>query len=121
MLFSLYNSLFIPYIQYSLLLCKFKYSNVEKLQKRAIGLATGNHYIAHAEPLFKLYYKLNVKDLYHLEILKFYYNLCYNRLPQYVNVYHNITQEYNFSYILRTRPLRRPFTRHVYAESCLKF
>ena len=35
-LFSQYNSLFIPYIQYSLLLWGSKYSNVEKLQKRAI-------------------------------------------------------------------------------------
>ena len=32
-LFSLYNSLFIPYIQYGLLLWGSKYSNVEKLQK----------------------------------------------------------------------------------------
>ena len=78
--FSLYNSLFIPYIQYGLLLWGSKYSNVEKLQKRAIRLATGSHYIAHTEPLFKLYYKLNVKDLYHLKILKFYYNLCCNIL-----------------------------------------
>ena len=53
--------------------------------------------LAHTDLLFKLYYKLNVKDLYHLKILKFYYNLCCNRLPQYFNVYHNITQEYNFS------------------------
>ena len=54
--------------------------------------------------------------------MKFYYNLCCNRLPQYFNVYHNITQEYNVSYNLRTMPLRLPFTRHVYAErSCLKF
>ena len=68
-LFSLYNSLFIPYIQYGLLLWGSKYSNVEKLQKRAIRLATGSHYIALTEPLFKLYYKLNVKDLYHLKIL----------------------------------------------------
>ena len=116
-LFSLYNSLFIPYIQYGLLLWGSKYSNVEKLQKRAIRLATGSHYIAHTELLFKLYYKQNVKHLYHLKILKFYYNLCCNRLPQYFNVYHNITQEYNFSYNLRIRPLRLPFTRHVYAES----
>ena len=93
MLFSLYNSLFISYIQYGLLLWGSKYSNVEKLQKRAIRLATGSHYIAHTKHLFKLYYKLNVKDLYHLKILKCYYNLCYNRLPQYCNVYHNITQE----------------------------
>ena len=50
-LFSLYNSLFIPYIQYGLLLWGSKYSNVEKLQKRAIRLATGSHYIAHTEPL----------------------------------------------------------------------
>ena len=54
-LFSLYNSLFIPYIQYGLLLWGSKYSNVEKLQQRAIQLVTGSHYIAHTEPLFKLY------------------------------------------------------------------
>ena len=120
-LFSLYNSLFIPYIQYGLLLWGSKYNNVEKLQKRVIKLATGSHYIAHTEPLFKLYYKLIVKDLYHLKILKFYYNLCCNRLLQYFNVFHNLTQEYNFSYNLRTRPLGLPFTRHDYAESCLKF
>ena len=82
------------------------YINVEKLQKRVIRLATGSHYIAHTESLFKLYYKLNVKDLYYLKILKLYYNLCCNTLPQYFNVYHNITQEYNVSYNLRTRPLR---------------
>ena len=53
--------------------------------------------------------------------MKLNYNLCCNRLPQYFNVYHNVTQGYNFPYNLRTRPLRPPFTRHVYAESCLKF
>ena len=53
--------------------------------------------------------------------MKIYINLCCSRLPQYFNVYHNVTQEYNFSYNLRTRPLRLTFTRHVYAESCLKF
>ena len=36
-------------------------------------------------------------------------------------MYQNATQEYNCSYILRTRPLRLPFTRHVYVEYCLKF
>ena len=61
-LFSLYNSLFIPYIQYGLLLWGSKCSNVEKLQKRAIRLATGSHYIAHSEPLFKRYYKLKGTD-----------------------------------------------------------
>ena len=40
------------------------------MQKRAIRIATGSHYIAHTEPLFKLYYKLNVKDLYHLKTLR---------------------------------------------------
>ena len=36
-------------------------------------------------------------------------------------MYHNVTQEYNFSCNLPTRPLRLPFTRQVCAESCLKF
>ena len=44
-------------MQYGLLLWVSKYSNVEKLQKRAIRLVTGSHYNAHTEPLFKLYYK----------------------------------------------------------------
>ena len=99
-LFSLYNSLFTPYTQYGLLLWGSEYSNVEKLQKRAIRSDTGSHYIAHTKQLFKLYCKLHVKDLYHLKILKFYYILCCNRLPQYFNVYHNITQEYTFLYII---------------------
>ena len=55
-------------------------------------------------------FKLNIIDLYHVKILKFYYNLCCNRLPQYFSAYHNVTQEYNFSYNLRTWPLRLPFT-----------
>ena len=97
------------------------YSNVEKQQKRAIRLAAGSHYIAHTEPPFTPYNKLNVKDLCCLKILKFYYNLCCNRLQRYFNVYHNVTQEYNFLNNLRTRPLRLPFTRHVCAESCLNF
>ena len=36
-------------------------------------------------------------------------------------MYQNANQEYIFSYNLRTRPLRLPFTRHAYAEYCLKF
>ena len=63
MLFSLCNSLFTPYIQDGLLLWGFKYSNVEKLKKRPIRLATGSHYIAHIEPLFKLYYKLDISEI----------------------------------------------------------
>ena len=109
-LFSLYNSLLISYIQYGLLLWGSKYSNVEKLQKRVIKRVTRSYYVANTEPLFKLYFKLNIIDLYHVKILKFYYNLCCNRLPQYFSAYHNVTQEYNFSYNLRTWPLRLPFT-----------
>ena len=51
-----------------------------------LDLSLESHYRAHTEPLFKLCYKLNVQDLYHLKILKFYYNLWCNRLPQYFNV-----------------------------------
>ena len=53
--------------------------------------------------------------------MKFYYNLCCNRLAQYFNMYHNVTLEYIVLYNVRTRPLRLLFTKHVYAESCLKF
>ena len=40
-------------------------AKLKKLQRRAIKLVTDSHYIAHTEPLFKIYYKLNVNDLYH--------------------------------------------------------
>ena len=36
--FSLFNSLFIPYIQYGLLLWGSKHSNVEKLQRELLDL-----------------------------------------------------------------------------------
>ena len=65
----------------------YYYEDLNIAMLKSCKKETGNHYIAHTEPLFKLYYKLNVKDLYHLKILKFYYNLCCNRLPQYFNVY----------------------------------
>ena len=91
-MFSSCNSLFITYILYGLFACEATYNNVEELQKRVIRLVSGSHHIAHTGPLFKLYFKLNVKDLYHLKVIKLYYNLCCNRLPQYFSAYHNISQ-----------------------------
>ena len=46
-----------------------------------------------AEPLFKLYYKLNVKDLYNLKILKFYYNffiIDYHNILMYIMVWYGM-------------------------------
>ena len=51
-LFTLYNSLTISYINYGLLLWGFDCHKLEILQKKALRFMTNSSYIAHTAPLF---------------------------------------------------------------------
>jgi len=70
---TLYNSLILPHIQYSLLAWGNKSKRVFKLQKRAVRLITCSKYNAHTEPLFKSLNLLKLDDIMILKTLKFYY------------------------------------------------
>ena len=83
-LFTLYNSLIISYINYGLLLWGIDCHKLEILQKKALRFMTNSSYIAHTAPLFIQHGVLRVTDMYKLKLLKFYYKLSYNLLPPYI-------------------------------------
>ena len=82
---TIYNSLILPHINYSILVWGFKSSRISKLQKRAVRMISCNKYNAHTEPLFKSLNLLKVEDIFKIKILKFYYKYSQKTLPLYFN------------------------------------
>ena len=70
-LFTLYNSLIISYINYGLLLWEIDCHKLEILQKKVLRFMTNSSYIAHTAPLFIQHGVLRVTDMYKLKLLKF--------------------------------------------------
>ena len=116
---TIYNSFFVPHLNYGSLVWGTKIKCLEKLQKRAIRTITHSDYIAHTEPLLKELKLLNVKDLFALKTLKFLHKFSHNELPSYFEVYRPQLTKIITPYELRVHPLPIPQVAHVYAESCL--
>ena len=77
-LFVLYNSLIVSYMNYGLLLWGIHSHKLELLQKKALRLMTNSNYLAHTTALLIKHGLLNVRDMYKLKLLKFYYKLSYD-------------------------------------------
>ena len=84
---TIYKSLFIPHINYGLLVWGRNLDSVAKLQKRAIRTITNSNFIAHSEPLQKELRLLNVYDIHYLNFFKFMYKLYHDELPIYFDNY----------------------------------
>ena len=82
-LHTIYNSLILPRINYSLLAWGTKCQKIELLQKKAVTVLHSKSSIAHTNPLFKKMNNLRVSDLYTCNLLKMYYKLYSNMLPVY--------------------------------------
>ena len=54
---------------------------------------TNSGYIAHTTPLLIKHGLLNVRDMYKLKMLKFYYKLAYDLLPPYFNYYTEVIEQ----------------------------
>ena len=80
----LYNSLILPFLQYSVLCWGYNVTRITKLQKRAIRVITNAKYNAHTEPLFKKMNLLKFNDMFDICALKIYYRLLDGSLPYYV-------------------------------------
>ena len=74
-LFTLYNSLIVSYINYGLLLWGVDCHKLETLQKKVLRFVTNSSYVAHTAPLLIRHGLLSVTDMYKLKLLKFYYKL----------------------------------------------
>ena len=82
-LHSIYNSLIMPHLNYSLLAWGTKSNKIELLQKKAIRVLYSKSPIAHTAPLYIKMKQPKLSDLYTCNLLKLYYKLYRNRLPPY--------------------------------------
>ena len=82
-LLQIYNSLFLPHINYCLLAWGYSSDRILKLQKQAIRLVCSANHLAHTEPLYKELHTLKLNDLLQAKALKFYFKYTHHELPQY--------------------------------------
>ena len=82
---TIYNSLILPHINYSILVWGFKSSRISKLPKMAVRMIYCSKYNAHAEPLFKFLNISKVEDIFKIKALKLYYKYSQKTLPLYFN------------------------------------
>ena len=84
-LFMLYNSLILPHITYCNIvwaICgKTKINHIYLLQKKALRVCTGSHYLANSHPLFYKLKTLKVQDINQLQVALFMFKLKNNLLP----------------------------------------
>ena len=114
-LFVLYNSLIVSYMYYGLLLWGIHSHKLDLLQSKALRLMTNSNYLAHTTPLLIKHGLLNVRDMYKLKLLKFYYKLSYDLLPPYFNKYIEIIEQ-KPARDLRFQYIHAPLVKRVYVE-----
>jgi hypothetical protein len=89
LLISLYNSMVLPHLQYSLMVCgnfevdrnKAQGETLLKLQERFVGFIAGKGGRYHADPLFAKYGLLKVGDLYRQQLRMHAWKFHNGRLP----------------------------------------
>ena len=119
-LLLIYNSLFLPHANYSILAWGFACDRILKLQKSAIRLISSAQYNAHTDPLFKTLKILKVTDLFKLKSLKFFFRYSKNELPGYFdNMFTSIPSTHNYPTRYRDVP-RYAIPRHASTEKCIR-
>ena len=118
-LHSIYNSLIMPHLNYSLLAWGIKSHKIEQLQKKAIRVLYSKSPIAHTEPLFIKMNQTKLSDLYTCQLLKLYYKLYRNKLPRYFD---NFLPEFGIhNHTLRNDLIRLPAIRCEFGEMNAKY
>ena len=81
----MYYSLFLPHMNYGILVWGPQAHRIFKLQKKAIRIITLSKYNAHTDPIYIELKFLKLDDIYKLQQLKFYFKLINKFLPEYFN------------------------------------
>ena len=116
-LLQLYNSLFLPHVNYGILIWGHNYERIEKLQKRAVRFITQSKYLAHTDPIFIKLNLLKIQDIFKLNQLKFYYKYLTKSLPDYFqNLIFTRQSRYNTR---RSDDLTPSKVNHVFATKCI--
>ena len=105
----LYSSLFLPYLNYGILLWGLNSKRITRLQKFAIRAITNSKYNAHTDPIFRSNSLLKVSDIYKLNALKFYYKYKNNTLPAYFTNILEHLQPTTHAHDTRQGNIPRPF------------
>ena len=118
-LHSIYNSLIMQHLNYSLLAWGIKSHKIEQLQKKAIRVLYSKSPIAHTEPLFIKMNQTKLSDLYTCQLLKLYYKLYRNKLPRYFD---NFLPEFGIhNHTLRNDLIRLPAIRCEFGKMNAKY
>ena len=121
-LLTLYNTLFLPYLNYGVLCWKSKLSDLEKLQKKAVRIIINAKYNAHTEPIFKRLKLLKLEHLCSLQELKFCFKLENGILPAYFKNGLFIRNESIHEHFTRAgNDYRIPRMKHEFAKHSIKY
>ena len=120
-LLLMYNSLFLPHLNYSILAWGYSCDRIFKLQKSAIRLICHAKYNSHTDPLFKSLNILKVHDLLKLKALKFYFKYTQNQLPLYFNKFYDITPVTHSYHTRHKHLLQYPIPKRNRSANCIRY
>ena len=83
----IYNSLFLPHLNYSSLVWGFNCDRILSLQKKVVRVICRAKYNAHTDPLFKKLKLLKMQNIIELKALKFFFKYSNNQLPDYFRTF----------------------------------
>jgi hypothetical protein len=109
----LYNTLIVPHLNYGLLVWGTQTSRILVLQKKAVRMLSLSKYNSHTSPIFKMLEILQIKELYKLRMLKFYYNLQKFKTPIYFS---NCLNSNNIVVTYNTRFQQNQLLPHVHIK-----
>ena len=90
------------------------------LQKKALRIIHGSHYIAHTEPICKILQVVKLTDMFRISAWKFYYKLSNNLLPSYFNYMKPSLPVICNYYGIRNPKLYLPPIKHAFAEQMIQ-
>ena len=121
MLRTIYNTLVLPYFQYSILTWGFRLGRVTLLQKRAMRVITCSRYNAHTDPLFKKLNLLKVQDFLEVNVLKMYYKYKKGELPLYMTeMFSTFSRTHNYNTRL-SMTLDEPISLTPCGQLCIRY
>ena len=121
-LLTIYHSLIACHFNYNLLVWGHDVGQVFNLQKKAIRIINGSHYLTHTTPIFKALKILKLSDLFDLQLLKFYYRFKNNLLPK--NLQDLPIRENSFFHSYNTRNRQKlsiPVYKHAFFRKSLSY
>ena len=91
------------------------------LQKKAVRIIDNSHYIAHTEPICKVYRLLKLPDMFSIALWKFYHKLMNNKLPECFSIMKPKLPVIIQHYEIRNPVFYLPAIKHKFAENVLQY